>query len=588
MTHDVPRSAPMPKGENPMLAFLRTFFAVIAAIVFLVMVPLVVLVSFAVMQDTGPRKDSWLVVKLNGPLMEWYGPSTVRDLFDDSPPCLMEITENLEKAAVDPRIRGVILKIGPLGAGPGKLDEIRAGLAHVRHSGKRVYAHAQQLTDAGLYLASACDSTFLLPEGEVMLLGRGVTIPHFKGTLEKLDVHDQLDVIGEYKSAAELFTAKQSSKEAVENLKWLFDELGAAYDDTLSAARKLDPGALAKLRGRAILRAKEAKEAGLVDGLAYWDELEERLKSPHDELRTVSSQDYAKIDRRSLGLAGRKKIAVVHGQGFISSDGEDRYDAMWGIVMGPDRVVEDLDRARRDDGVDAILLRWDTPGGATDGSQRIARAVARAREDKPVVVSIADEAASGGYMVSFPADRIVCPPNGITGSIGSITGKLNMRGLWEKAGITFDDLAFSPNAFLYSDLHDWTPEQRQLVSDEHHAFYRDWVESIAKARHLPPDKVDENGRGKVWTGREAKERGLVDSLGGWDDAVSVLRQVAKLRENEKLDFEHWPKKESLMEVLLSGHLGRMVTSEVVLQARESVAATMESSNLLLWEPLSIR
>lgn len=571
-----------------MLAFLRTFFAVIAAFLFLLFVPIVALVAVALMQDTGPRRDSWLVVRLSGELLEWYGPTTIRDLFEDAPPCLMEVTENLEKAAADSRIRGVILRFESFHAGTGKLDEIRAGLQHVRDSGKPIYAYAQILTDSGLYLASACDSTFLFPEGRVMLLGRGVAIPHIKGVLEKLDVHEQFDVVGEYKSAAELFTSKQSSPQAVENIRWLVEELDAAYDDTLTADRQLEPGALAKLRERAILRGEDARDAGLVDELLYWDQLEERLQPPHDELRTISSPDYADVQRHTLGLAGGKRIAVVHGQGFISSDGEDRYDPMWGIAMGPDRVVEDLNRARDDDGVHAILLRWDTPGGATDGSQVIARAVERAREDKPVVVSIADEAASGGYMVSSPADKIVCPANGITGSIGSITGKLNVRGLWEKAGITYDDLAFAPNAFLFSELHDWTPEQRRIVAEEHRAFYLDWVGAIAKSRNLDPEQVDQNGRGKVWTGREAKERNLVDSLGGFDEAVAALRQVANLGENERVTFEHWPKQESLADVLLSGDLGRVTFSEIVLRSKQSLAASLIRSDFLLWEPLTLR
>jgi protease-4 len=288
-----------------------------------------------------------------------------------------------------------------------------------------------------------------------------------------------------------------------------------------------------------------------------------------------------------LGLTGAKRVAVVHGQGFIDSDGEDRYDAVWGVVMGPDRVVEDLDRARDDDRVDAILLRWDTPGGTTDGSQVIARAVARAREEKPVVVSVADEAASGGYLISYAANKIVCPANGITGSIGSITGKLNLRGLWQKAGITFDDLAFSPNAFLFSDLHDWTPEQRRLVAQEHRAFYRDWIEAIAKSRKLAVEKVDENGRGKVWTGRQALGKGLVDALGGFDEAVDELRAAAEFGENEKLEFEHWPKQETLLDVLLSGDIGRVTMSELTLRARLSLAATLNRADLL-WEPLTIR
>jgi protease-4 len=571
-----------------MLAFLRTFVAVIAAFLFLLSVPLVAIVAVALLGHQGPRADSWLVVRLSGDLLEWYGPTTVRDLLEDPPPCLMEITENLEKAAADRRIRGVILKLEGFRAGTGKLDEIRSGVARVRDAGKPTYAWAQTLDDAGVYLASECDSTFLFPEGHVFLLGRGVTIPHVKGTLERLEVRDQFHVIDEYKTAAEFFTLKESSPEALENLRWLVEDLDAAFDSTLAANRGLGAGEVGELRARAVLGAEDARQAGLVDDLVYWDEVEDRLRGPLDELRTISSQDYSQVERRSLGLTGATKVAVVHGQGFIAPDGEDRYDPVWGVVMGPDRVVEDLERARTDHGVDAILLRWDTPGGATDGSERVARAVLRARRDKPVVVSMADEAASGGYMISYGAHRIVCPGSGITGSIGSITGKLNLRGLWAKLGVTFDDVAFAPNAFLFSELHDWTMDQREIVAEEHWAFYRAWVEDIAQARSLPPEHVDESGRGKVWTGRQARERGLVDDLGGFEEAAAAVRRVAELGEDEKLDFEHWPKEQTLLDILLSGDLGRVALAEVIARARTSLAGRASARPFLLWEPLRVR
>jgi protease-4 len=550
-----------------MIAFLRTFFAVIAAFLFLLFVPLIALVAVALLGHTGPREDTWLVVRLSGSLLEWYGPTTLRDLLEDPPPCLMEITENLEKAAGDPRIEGVILKLESFHAGTGKLDEIRAGLQRVRDSGKPIYAYAEALSDGTLYLASECDSTFLSPDGRIRLLGRGVTIEHVKGTLEKLAVQEQFHVIDEYKSAAEFFTDKESSPEAIENVRWLVAELDSAYDETLATNRGIARGDLAALKARGLLRAEDARTAGLVDELLHWDELQDRLRGPLPDLRTISSEDYADVDRGSLGLAGAAKVAVIHGQGFVASDGEDRYDPVWGVVMGVDRVVEDLDRARKDESVDAILLRWDTPGGATDGARRVGRAVTRARQEKPVVVSIADEAASGGYMISAPAHRIVCPSNGITGSIESITGKLNVRGLWEKLGVTFDDLAFAPNAFLDSELHDWTLEQREIVAEEHWAFYRSWVEEIAQTRSLPAERVDKTARDKVWTGRQAKERGLVDALGGFQDAVLALRDVAAIAESEKIEFEHWPKEETLLDILVSGDLGRVAATDWAFRIR---------------------
>lgn len=568
-----------------MLAFLRTFVAVIAAFLFLTFVPLAALVAVAMLGHEGPREDSWLVVHLSGDLLEWYGPTTLRDLFEDPPPCLMQITENLEKAAADSRIRGVILKVDGIKAGSGKLDEIREGLQHVRDAGKPTYAWATSLDDAELYLASECDSTFLFPQGRVLMLGRGASIPHVKGTLDKLDIHDQFHAIDEYKSAVETFTQTESSAEAIQNLKWLVEDVDSTTQQTLCANRKIEGNKIAALRARGIIGATAARDSGLVDDLLYWDELEERLRGPLPKLRTISSEDYAQVDRASLGLAGRTKVAVVHGQGFIASDGEDRYDPVFGVVLGPDRMIEDIDRAREDHAVKAILLRVDTPGGATDGSQRVARAVTRARMEKPVIVSVADEAASGGYMISYPANRIVCPGNGITGSIGSITGKFNMRGFWNKLGITYDTIPFAPNAFLYSELNDWTLEQKEIVAEDHWAFYREWIEDIAKQRSLPPEQVDENGRGKVWTGRQAAARGLVDDLGGFDEAVDALRNVAELEEDEDLQFEHWPKEKSLLDVLLSGDIGRVLAAEVVAQARATLSGTGSWRGSLLWQPL---
>ena len=571
-----------------MLAFLRTFFAVIAAILFLAFLPVVALVAMALMQHQGPRDDSWLVVRLSGNLLEYYGPTTVHDLLDTPDPCLMEITENLEKAAADDRIRGVILRLEGFSAGLGKLDEIRAGLQHVREAGKPTYAWAQDLDDSAVYLASECDSTFLFPDGRVYLLGRGVTIEHVKGTLEKLDVHDNFHVIDEYKSAGEFFTAKESSEETLENLRWLVDDVEASYDSTLAANRGLATVDIDSLRTRAVFQGDAAKDAGLVDELLYWDELEERLRGPEAKLTTISSQEYAKVERATLGLAGRTKVAVVHGQGFIASDGEDRYDPTWGIVLGPDRVIDDIDRAREDDSVDAILLRWDSPGGATDGSERIARAVQRARQEKPVVVSMADVGASGGYMISYPANRIVCAGNGITGSIGSITGKLNMRGLWEKLGVTFDDVAFAPHAFLFSEVHDWTMEEREMVAEEHWSFYRRWIEDIAKARSLSPAYVDDNARGRVWTGRQAVERGLVDEVGGFDEAVAAVKQAAALAPDAKLAFEHWPKEQTVMDILRSGDLGRVAKAEAITWLQDAVTEAGAGSGSLLWQPIRLR
>lgn len=567
-----------------MAAFFRTFLAVIFAMLFLAFVPLVMLVGIALLGETGPRDDSWLTVRLDGELLEHYGPPTLRELVHQPPPCLMEITENLEKAAADDRIAGVLFRIDPFWAGLGKLDEIRSGIRRVKDAGKPVYAYASFLTDEGVYLASECDSLFLFPKGKIYLLGRGSVSEHWKGTFEKLDIHDQFHATGEYKSMVELYTVKESSPETMENRRWVMEDLAAAFDRTVGANRSLSEEDLAGLRETAILPAPDAVAAGLADDLLWFDELTDRLRGHHRVWRTVSSQDYADVDRGEVGLNGRNAVAVVHAQGFVASSGEDRWDGMWGLTLGPDRVVEDLQHAWEDDDVRAIILRWDTGGGAIDGAQKIMRAVARARAEKPVVVSIADVAASGGYMMSHPATSIVCAENGITGSIGSVIGKLNLRGLYEKLGVTFDDLSVAPNAFLFSGLHDWTPEQWQRIGEDNWRTYREWVEDIAADRGLTFDEVDAAARGRVWTGRQALERDLVDSLGGFREALDEARRLADLPEGAPVRLIHFPEPRNPVDLLLSGDFRLAAASDVAREVWQALTPQNRLPGTFALEP----
>jgi protease-4 len=566
------------------LDFFRTFFAVLFAIGFLVMVPVILAVTMLFLGDTGPRDGSWLTIRLEGELLEHYAPIGLRNVLAEHPPVLMEITENLEKAAVDDRIEGVIFRLDWFSAGPGKLDEIRAGIRRVRDAGKPVYAHAFILRDAGIYLGSECDSLFVAPKGLAFFLGRGVMIDHLKGTLEKLDVEPNFHRIDEYKSASELFTAKQASPETIENVKWLVEDLNAATDEVLRANLGLAQEDLERAREHAIFSAKDLVEAGLASAALHWDELADRLRGPRDELLTVSSADYANVQRGAVGLGGRARFAVVHAQGFVASGGEDHFDPVVGLTMGTDRVIEDLERVRDDEGVRAIILRWDTGGGATDGAERIARAVELCRREKPIVVSIADVGASGGYMMSSPASHVVCAASGITGSIGSITGKFNVRGLLEKLGLTFDELPFAPNAFLLSELHDYTEAQKERIAEEHWTRYREWIADIAEDRDLAPEQVDEVARGKVWTGRQALERDLVDEVGGFGEAMTAARRLAGVSERAKVSLVHYPEKQTLLDLLLAGDLIEAVVGDGVRGVRESFLR-WSLPLPLHWEPL---
>ncbi len=553
-----------------MVGFARQVLAVLVAFAIIAALPLVIGLLLMLVPTSPIVPGTYLVLPLHEPLLEHYAPPTLRDLLQGTPPCLMELTENLEKAAADDRIAGVVFELDGFSAGIGKIDEIRAGIRKLREAGKKAVAYSYEMTDSDIYLASECDQAVLFPKGTAYFLGMGASIEHVKGTLEKLGVKEQIHRIDEYKSAAELFTTKQSSPETLANMKWIMEDLSAARDSTLAENLGVPRDSLAVLRTRAVFRGEDAVRAGLVDETLTWEELRARL-SGGDDFATIESEDYADVTRSDLGLEGREKIAVVHAQGFITVDGEDRFEPVVGLTLGPDRVIEDLETVGEDDHVRAVVLRWDTSGGATAGAERIAAAVARLRETKPVVVSVADEAASGGYMMSQGANRIVCAASGITGSIGSVTGKMNVRGLFEKLGMTLDDVAIAPNAFLFSAVHDYTEEQWKAISDDHWAMYREWIAEIARLRGMTSEEVDAAARGRVWTGRQAIERGLVDELGTFDDAVRVAKDLADLDPEAQVAFVHFPPKRTLLEVILAGDFERVASTTLVRGSRTALA-----------------
>lgn len=569
-----------------MLAFLRTFLAVLLAFAVVAAVPvLVALLFFLTSQDAGIGPGTWLTIDLDGPLLEYYAPTTMRTLFEEKPTCLAEVLENLEKAAVDRRIEGVIFRLDGFTAGAGKIDEIRASIQGVRRAGKPVYAYCWYPFDDELLVASECDSSFVFPHGVAFLLGTGVSIPHVKGVLEKLDIRDQLHSIDKYKSAAELFTRKQSSPETLENLRWVVRDVMADFDAVLGANLALDSAVLDALRARGVFHARAAIAEGLLDAALHWDELEDRLADEDGYLATISSTDYAEVDRADLGLAGKPRIAVIHAQGFVSSGGEDRFEPVVGLTLGTDRAIEDIAAARDDEKVVAIILRLDSGGGALDGSQRLARAVTRARTEKPVVLSMADVAASGGYMISYPADLLLCPGNGITGSIGSITGKLNLRGFWEKLGFTYDDVPFAPNAFFFSELHDFTADQWEILTEEHWVTYNEWVDGIAQTRGLTFAEVDSVARGKVWTGRQALAHRLIDEIGGFAEALAAARELADLEENARVTLLHFPSERSVLDVLLAGDWGEFAVSSLIAETLRTLQSPRSlSGRALAYEP----
>jgi len=534
---------------------MKQFFAGFLGTLFAIIVILAVLLGIGGLAAARKPKiedGSHLVLELFGDLPEYDPPGGVlSQIGGGDVETLQRVLDNLRKAEVDDRVAGVIVKVGIGGApGLGKTEEIRNAFARFRESGKKVRCWAESMTAREYALLAACDEILAPPTAYVQFHGFMRSAVHVKRALDKLGIRADLHKIKDYKSAAELVTRESMSEPARENADWVMEEIWEMFVDALQRDRGLDEAAITALMERALFEADEAVEAGLIDRLMYWDELEAELKGEDDdELATVSSKRYAAVDPGKLDLTGDRTIAVIHAQGTIMGR-ENGVNPLLGMTMGHETIVEQLRRARMDDDVVAVVLRVDSGGGDALGSDLMGHEVEVTAKVKPVVVSMVDVAASGGYHISYRGSRILADAMTITGSIGSISGKFNMAGLYDKLGITWDVLGHGPMAEIDSDLRDYTPEERAIFEANHWAGFNRWLADVADHRGMSFEDAEKLAHGRVWTGRQAAANGLVDEIGDFHRAVEVARELAEVPADETVTLRHWPERKSMLASLL--------------------------------------
>ncbi len=564
-----------------MRVFWKCFFATILAFVVMVLV----VAGMVVSQSDGKKKiedHSYLVVDIYGEIAEYDPPSGVMgEMMGGKPETLQRVLGNLEKAAVDDRIDGVIFKISSSNsAGLAKLEEMRGAIKKVRAAGKKVYAYTDSMDRNAFYLAAACDSIFAPPPAYISFLGMSGGSQHIKNSLDKLGIKPNLHQIREYKSAAEMVTRAESSPEARENKEWLLAERWDMMTQAFKEDRGLTDEKIVELMSFALYTAPEAKAAGLVDRVLYWDSLETMLKGDEKELRTVSQATYADVKPEKLGLKGSKKIAVIHASGMIGGR-KSKVDPLFGVMMGHESVIAELRRAKKDKDVAAIVFRVDSPGGEGLASDLIGHEVELVSKEKPIVTSMVDVAGSGGYYIAYEATKIVADPMTLTGSIGSISMKFNMKGLYDKLGVTYDFVEKGPNALLYSDYFDFTPEQRKRFEENHWAGFDMWLRDVAEHRKMSYEDITKLALGRVWTGRQAKANGLVDELGGLDKAIEMAKELAEIPADQKVTVVHYPKKKGLLQSILDGEGGGIAAAAnwiVYRFVRDDVAETWRTLN----------
>ena len=377
------------------------------------------------------------------------------------------------------------------------------------------------------YLATAFDEIYVQPSGDVGLTGLMAETPFLRGTLDKLGIVPRFSARGKYKTAVNMFTERRFTEAHREAASQLVASQFGQIVRGIAEARKLSEDDVRAIVDQAPLSAQQALDAHLLDGLAYRDEVYAKFESGGEKPTRIPLLRY--LDRAGPPSAPGDTVALIHGVGTVQR-GKSGVDPLSGDVsMGSDTVSAAFRSAVEDDDVRAIVFRIDSPGGSYVASDTIWREVSRARAaGKPVIVSMGNVAASGGYFVAMPADRIVAQPGTITGSIGVFSGKMLLGAFFDKLGITFDEVHAGANATMWSSLQDFTPGQKARFEAELDRVYNDFTSKAAQARKTTPEKIDEVAQGRVWTGAQAKERGLVDTLGSFDDALKSAARRAKL------------------------------------------------------------
>jgi protease-4 len=495
--------------------------------------------------------NATLVLRVGGPLTEVAPNDVVGYLRGTRTPTVRGLVDNLRKAKVDSRVRAVLLK--PTGfESPfwGKVQEVRDAVLDFKKSGKPIYAYVEYGGDREYYLATAADKIFLMPSSPLDLTGVATYELFLRGTLDKIGVYPDLHRIGDYKTAVNTFKEKAYTKAHKEMDESMTRDLYEQIVRGIADGRKKNEADVRALIDDGPFLPEDALRAGLVDDVAYEDQVDEKLRAGEKRAH-LDTDDYARVSLSSVGLNKGPRVAVIYATGTIAS-GKSGYEPLNGAVAGSDTLIEYIKQARRDSSIRAIVLRVDSPGGSATASDAIWRELVitkTERADRPLVVSMSDLAASGGYYIAIPGHVIVAQPSTLTGSIGIFGGKFITGGLYEKLGAHIESTSIGKHAEINGPARPYNPDELKKLQEQLQSFYDQFVEKVAESRHSTPEKIDAIAQGRVWTGRQAKQNGLVDELGGLDRAIAIAKQRAKIAADSDVELVVYPPRKSFYELL---------------------------------------
>lgn len=518
----------------------------------------IISMSLMMRRFTGDGIPAKTILELNleRGLVEYVPEDPMTGIFSRRVPTVRDVVDALEEAAGDQRVVAVLAQVGSRGLGLAQIQEVRDAVLAFRQSKKPAIAYAETFGEAGpgtgaYYLATAFESIYLQPSGDVGLSGLIAESPFIRGTLDKIGLEPRFAQRREYKNAMNVFTERKFTPPHREATQKVIDSQFGQIVKGIAAERALNEEAVRALINKGPLSSQQAVDGKLVDGLAYRDEVITKLKEQFG--KDVKALSFTKY----LARAGRphesgKTIALIYGVGGVQR-GKGGYDPMSGSVsMGADSVTAAFRSAVEDKDVKAILFRIDSPGGSYVASDTIWRETLRAKEaGKPVIASMGDVAGSGGYFVAMAADKIVAQPGTITGSIGVLSGKMLTNGFWDKVGASWDEVHTTENALLWTSRHDYTPAQWTQFQSTLDRIYDDFTSKAAQGRNLPKDKILAAAKGRIWTGEDAKAIGLIDELGGFPLALRLAKEAIGITADTEVRLEVFPRqKPSLRQVLM--------------------------------------
>ena len=525
------------------------------------------ILSVALFSGEDPVPDQVILeINLEQGVVEYVPEDPFAKLIADEARSLRDVIGALDAAASDDRVVGLLARGGGAAMGFAQAQEIRDAVLSFGKSGKPTAIFAETFGEfgsgnVGYYLATAFERIYLQPSGDVGLMGLAMEHPFVKGTLDSLGIGVQMDHRYEYKNAMNLFTetkftdAHREASEAL--LKSMVDQM--VLD--ISRERGTTPEAVRDLINRGPFLALSAHAEGLVDSLAYWDEVRDLVKSEHSkDAKWLDIKNYLKrIDEKPYSEG--TKVALIYGVGPVHR-GKSTYDPLYASgTMGASTLTSAFRDAVKDKDVRAILFRIDSPGGSYVASDAIWREVAKAKKaDKPVIVSMGNVAGSGGYFVAMNADKIVAQPGSITGSIGVLAGKFITTEFWERLGITWDTAQVGENALIWGTGAEFTPEQWARFQTWLDRIYEDFTAKVGEGRNMSQADVHAVAKGRIWTGEDAKTHGLVDELGGMKTAMRLIREALELEADASLNLVVFPKEKTLIEQVMEKGLIRTLSN----------------------------